>query len=434
MALQGRTGLLMAVSWALAIAQVIAVMGIANTTIYGKCATNEQCVSGKYCYPNFGTDDAKGGNCQFCGSAPPLPIQYDGNGGVLNVAVHPDFVGHNETAVIELCHPPIVPTMGTSGLLTPWPFGARAVENWCDECHHAETQRTSEMTMYTNNKDNYSAMTFVDFMAVWLCAAYVGLKIAEELDEMEACQIVMRRAESDVKGHWRCLYAAQTFVRRYFFLPPLVGTIPLVILGLGSASGFSPLLVMTRECLIAVCAASCLNICFNTIALVFLLEVDNVLYSVAVPAAAQARLAAAAARIGLSQAEGDELSRTKIAHFVSVGLFIRFGMGVLGNGDSFAAMMLNYIVQGAVQTVVSLAADSKQTSKPVVWPAAGFLPGEIVSIINRSEGGPKTAFLIAVEAIKVVTQPFVWLGKGEPSESWQHLADLFSRNCAQGWA
>ena len=126
-ALQGRTGLLMAVSWALAIAQVIAVMGIANTTIYGKCATNEQCVSGKYCYPNFGNDDAKGGNCQFCGSAPPLPIQYDGNGGVLNVAVHPDFVGHNETAVIELCHPPIVPTMGTSGLLTPWPFGARAV-------------------------------------------------------------------------------------------------------------------------------------------------------------------------------------------------------------------------------------------------------------------------------------------------------------------
>ena len=86
------------------------------------------------------------------------------------------------------------------------------------------------------------------------------------------------------------------------------------------------------------CAASCLNICFNTIALIFLLEFDDALYDVAVPGKARLHLANAAACVELSLPEQAALFRSKNVNALCIALSIIIGVAVLGNGESITVV------------------------------------------------------------------------------------------------
>ena len=110
-----------------------------------------------------------------------------------------------------------------------------------------------------------------------------------------------------------------------------------------------------------VCAsvASALEVCFNTIALTFLLEIDNVLYTVLVPESARIRLdlVRGDAELGHIDEHASTSTRAlieehtfttfKLVHFTSMGLGIRCCLFVLGNGDSFQAMVFMFMVAGA---------------------------------------------------------------------------------------
>jgi hypothetical protein len=218
-------------TWVMTIAQMLAVMGIFLTTVYKDCVTNDNCAPGLYC-----NGEILGGSCNFCGSSPPLPMQVDeANGGVLNAGVHPEFIGHNETLVVETCTPPFVSRMGVNGGLDEQWYSPGSVANWCDACHHAETGRILTLTLYVNNQQNYAMMSLFDKMAMYLCAVYIGLKMAHELGEIEVCRMLLRRAGDDVDANWRRLFKGQNFIRRYLFLPALIYVVPIVILALGGA-------------------------------------------------------------------------------------------------------------------------------------------------------------------------------------------------------
>jgi hypothetical protein len=98
------------------------------------------------------------------------------------------------------------------------------------------------------------AMAPLDWAALLLCAYIVGLQVSGEIKDMALCEMQQRRNSKELNPGWLLTLNVLNRLRSQFFLAPLMGCIPCVILMQGG---------------------SALNIAFNTIAVLFITEVDN---------------------------------------------------------------------------------------------------------------------------------------------------------------
>ena len=99
------------------------------------------------------------------------------------------------------------------------------------------------------------AMAPLDWAALLLCAYIVGLQIVGEIKDVALCEMQERRNAKELSPGWLLALNILNRLRSQLFLAPLMGCIPSVVLTQGG---------------------SALNIAFNTIAVLFITEVDNV--------------------------------------------------------------------------------------------------------------------------------------------------------------
>ena len=127
-----------------------------------------------------------------------------------------------------------------------------------------------------------------------------------------------------------------------------------------------------------------MSICFNTVAVVFLCELDDNFFAVTIPKDVRERLETTARTLQLSDQEADVLHSSTKVLIISVAIFIPIGLLVWGNGT------------GTLHLGLALLSS---------WVA--FLPSEIVVILGKSTSAPmlKTIGLVMREIFLSLFMP-----------------------------
>eukprot|EP01052_Picozoa_sp_SAG31_P029800 SAG31_NODE_2997_length_4803_cov_4.274872_1_plen_524_part_00 len=165
-------------------------------------------------------------------------------------------------------------TRGSSPVVVS--YSKKAVTNWCSVCtriiHPGEFRpdplSDNGMELFDNvtalsvsvmNKKlqavlSVNAMTLPDWLALLLCSFVVGLTVVGEIKDTALCAMSAERNIEELSKFWQVALWSLETLRSQFFLQPLMGAIPVVVLTEGG---------------------SAMSICFNTIAILFITEVDN---------------------------------------------------------------------------------------------------------------------------------------------------------------
>jgi hypothetical protein len=283
---------MLAGSYSMVFMQTATVISIWAGTLYRTCENNDMCpLKGQFCYLNY---IGAARRCYLCGAFLPLPLQTDAEGNDFNGARQPNFVGYNTTAAAELCFNP-VPTIGNGALDGAVRFDVHAVESWCDACFHVTQPgvagHVDPMTMPLHAAGSVDAMGIFDWMALCFSFTTVAFAISGELQDIELCEIAVARARGGVKGGVRFALKFLNITRRWVFLPCLSACIPALVWIFGGDA---------------------LSVCFNTVAILFLVEIDTVCYA-GLPRRVRERMAEAG-RLMLTEGQATSMARSKAVH------------------------------------------------------------------------------------------------------------------------
>lgn len=155
--------------------------------------------------------------------------------------------------------------------------------------------------------DAVSIMRSVDWLALLLVSLVVGLSIASELEDIKLCQFLaqQRGRESESSSN-----ASPSWVRSVLF-----------ILAAARQFGFLPIVLQTIPALVMWRGSDALSICFNGLAVLFLLEIDDILFAHFMPSSARAEILRTG-RPTIGEAEAYLLAVTKPLHTVVVAFVI----------------------------------------------------------------------------------------------------------------
>ena len=118
------------------------------------------------------------------------------------------------------------------------------------------------VTVYTVDKlaaEQVAAMGIYDWATLMFAAFVVALTVVAELKDIELVSLSVQHAGDRLDPTWRTVLTIINGVRRWTFLPGLILAVPAVV---------------------AIKGGDALAVCFNTVALLFLAEVDNVAYTI----------------------------------------------------------------------------------------------------------------------------------------------------------
>jgi hypothetical protein len=332
-------------------AQCVVAVGLFSGTLHPSCESNDQCAQkGVYC--DVGGND----RCGFCGFRSPLPTQTDPEtGGTLNNPHAEDFTGYNTTLVAEVCGDP------TDYIAEYW-LPAR-VASWCESCVSSKStwrSRFDPLTPDSLTATNVAAMGKFDWVALLLAAFIVALTVVGELKDIELVTLAIRYAGDKLSPRWRFALALLGGVRRWVFLPALVIVVPV--------------LVMYK-------AGDALSVCFNTVAVLFLCEIDNITYAVLLSERVRSRAEASGMRVEIGDAEAVALARTKVVHVALITVVIPVGVWTANISRENFAVPLAFLAFGlagaaeAVGDAVSSGGGAASACKGVVKVAGALLLG-----------------------------------------------------------
>ena len=123
---------------------------------------------------------------------------------------------------------------------------------------------------------------------------------------------------------------------------------------------FLPTLTLAAPTLVLVKGGDALSVCFNTVAVLFLCEIDNLLYAILLPERERARVEVEG-RVELGEAEAAALMRSKAVHVVVVAAAVPCAVALGGGGgdDSFDLVLLipllAFWLAGATEAVLGSA-------------------------------------------------------------------------------
>jgi hypothetical protein len=311
--------------------QVILQIAAAGALIYGtaipSCSDNDMCDQGMFCWTGrhgFGTS----GSCFYCGNDTPVRVIEMPDGTRLN-----DERVHDSTGTVlqlasvdeKLAFTGIWNMTLIRGLCMNWPdwshdskldrmddWSDTALVNWCDRCVHFETGHVDPLSLSRLAMANKLGMRFMDWLALLVTAVVIALSFVAELKDNILCAIAAKRgiARGLLSNRWEWALWAVAVARRYMFLPALLNCVPLLILLKGGDA---------------------LSICFNAVALMFLLSVDDLMFAVGLNERTRAEVETKG-RVELDDDDASRLTRTKNVH---VGLVVMSVLLSVTLGGSF---------------------------------------------------------------------------------------------------
>jgi hypothetical protein len=123
---------------------------------------------------------------------------------------------------------------------------------WCEACVYAIDGQVDASTKASMAADYIAAMQFIDWAALLFSASVVAFKVAAELKDIELCNVAIAHAGSAISPGWRAALLVIGVVRRFSFLSALLIVIPTLVFTQGGDA---------------------LQVCFNTVAILFICEV-----------------------------------------------------------------------------------------------------------------------------------------------------------------
>ena len=129
--------------------------------------------------------------------------------------------------------------------------------------------------------------------------------------DIELCAIAIRHASDRIAPAYRFALSLLGGMRRWLFLPTLVSAAPILVQFKGGDA---------------------LSVCFNTVAVLFLCEIDNLLYAILLPERERARVEVEG-RVELGEAEAAALMRSKAVHVAVLVAAVPCAVVRGGGGD-----------------------------------------------------------------------------------------------------
>ena len=142
-----------------------------------------------------------------------------------------------------------------------------------------------------------------------------ALSLFLRAQDIELCALAIRHAGDRIAPAYRFVLSLLGGMRRWTFLPTLVGAAPILVLFKGGDA---------------------LSVCFNTVAVLFLCEIDNLLYAILLPERERARVEVEG-RVELGEAEAAALMRSKAVHVAVLVVAVPCAVVGGGNGDEALA-------------------------------------------------------------------------------------------------
>jgi hypothetical protein len=281
------------------------------------CESSDQCQQkGTYCGHGLSS------RCGYCGQQTPLPLQTDPTtGGTLNNAdsTIPDFVGFNVTLVAEVCSNPTERVgWNAYGSGQEMPFTRAAVASWCEGCVSVIDMAVDPLTQGTLIAANVAAMGPFDWVALFFAIFVVALTVVGELRDTELVTVAIRHAGDKLSLGWRFALTMLAGVRRWLFLPGLVAATPFLAMYKGGDA---------------------LSVSFNSVAVLFLCEVDNIAYTILLSERVRMRVEEHG-RVELGDAEAVALTRSKAVH---VALIMMAVLAAVWSADSEKGFQLSFL-------------------------------------------------------------------------------------------
>jgi hypothetical protein len=198
-----------------------------------------------------------------------------------------------------------------------------------------------------------NAMSLPDWVALFLCSYVVGMTIVGEIKDNALCTMAMARKSAELSLAWKIGLEFLGVLRSHFFLLPLMGAIPVVVLTQGG---------------------SAMLICFNTIAILFITEIDNMSYHLGLGERAKERVDTHG-HVVLTDEEAKALLVTKALCTVTcvVGT-----LWLVSNGAVVAALMSGFftVLIFKLSELATLSSTRAQkaalVAKAFVWQIASF--------------------------------------------------------------
>lgn len=164
-----------------------------------------------------------------------------------------------------------------------------------------------------------AAMSRPDWMALLLCSYVVGMTVVGEIKDTALCRIAIERNVKELTIGWKIGLELLNTLRSQFFLLPLMAAVPVVVLTQGG---------------------SALQVCFNTIAILFITEIDNMSYHLILGERVKERVDTYG-HIVLTEEDAVRLSRAKM---LSTFACVVGTVGLVYNGALVAARMASFVI------------------------------------------------------------------------------------------
>lgn len=292
-----RAWLAMAASVLMVLGQCLVAVGVFVGTATPSCENNDQCtLKGAFCF----ADESR---CQFCSASIPIdnPVEQ-----VLEPATL------NRTLVEQVCAEPTDRTFiewrcttacyDHTHTHTHWE--RHSVASWCAACVHPLDMTVNPVTIDSHTAANVAAMGGFDWVALLLATFTVALTVIAELKDIALVAIAVRHGHEKLRPSWRFALALIGAIRRWVFLQALVLSVPFLVLLRGGDA---------------------LSVCFNTVAVLFLCEIDNFTYVTLLNERVRSRIEERG-RLELCDTEVKALARSNAAHvgflMVNVSAFV----------------------------------------------------------------------------------------------------------------
>jgi hypothetical protein len=127
----------------------------------------------------------------------------------------------------------------------------------CSACFDPAVQEFSSKGMGKAVQENLNSMRFGDYSTVLLAAFLVGISIGEEIQDIFHCRALRLSPLGQSQPGFHLGLKILELIRQFALLPVVVIVVPLLVMHRG---------------------ADALSLCFNTLALLFLLDCDNMAF------------------------------------------------------------------------------------------------------------------------------------------------------------
>ena len=214
------------------------------------------------------------------------------------------FEGFNATLVDEVCSNITARTgwseaYGQGGS----PYTREAVEQWCEYCVHPIDGKVVEISTAKFAERNLGMMTRFDWLTLAFASTMVAFKLSGELTDIELCRLAVAHGRDGLSSGWRIALRLIAYLRRWYFLPTVLCCITVMVRFRGGDA---------------------MSVCLNAIGVIFLCDIDNILFNMALNDATKADIQRGlrAGKLGqVSDAESGVLYRSKLIH---VFLFVAY--------------------------------------------------------------------------------------------------------------